>query len=260
MREPVYLAKTVATLDAFSGGRFTLGVGSGSYREEFERLRPRDVKLDRGKMMDEAVELMRRLFDERSVTFAGRYYQCDGIELAPKPVQRPLPVYLGGNSAQGIRRVAQWGQGWFPAAIGSDDLRRGIDALRIACDAVGRDPAEIEIAPQLACGIGRTHEAGVAQFHRSRMYTHMHTLATSTLKDQDLSKLDDINLVGSPDELVEKISRLEALGVTMMAAMSFTSNTYQELLEDMQLFAEEVMPAFNQGGVGISPAGAVSSR
>jgi probable F420-dependent oxidoreductase len=246
MREPVYLAKTVATLDAFSGGRFIMGVGSGAYREEFERLRPRDVKLDRGRMMDEAVELTRRLFEERGVTYSGKYYQCEGIQLAPKPVQQPMPMFIGGNSAQGIRRVVRWGQGWFPAAVSSAAIRRGIESLRRACDEAGRDPAEIEVAPQLACGIGRTHEAGVAQFRRSRMYAHMHTLATSTLKDQDLSELDDINLVGSTEEIIEKISRLEALGVTMMAAMSFTGNSYQELLEDMQLFAEEVMPAFDE--------------
>jgi probable F420-dependent oxidoreductase len=243
MREPIYLAKTVATLDAFSGGRFTMGVGVGAYREEFERLRPRDKRLRRDEMMDEAVELIRRLFDERSVTFEGKHYQCDGIELAPKPAQQPLPMFLGGNNVNVIRRAVRWGQGWFPAAVASEDLRRGIDSVHRLCDEVGRDPAEIEIAPQLACGIGRSHEAGVDQFRRSRMYTHMHTLSSSTLRDQNLARLEDSNLVGSPEEIVDKIARLEAIGVTMLASMSFTSNTYEEMLEDMQLFAEEVLPA-----------------
>jgi probable F420-dependent oxidoreductase len=246
MREPVYLAKTVATLDAFSGGRLTVGVGTGAYREEFERLRPRHKTLRRDEMMDEAVVLIRRLFEERSVTFDGKHYQCEGIELAPKPIQTPLPMFMGGNNVNVIRRAARWGQGWFPAAVGIDDIRRGIDTLQRLCDELGRDPRDIEIAPQLACGIGRSHEDGVAQFKRSRMYTHMHTLSASTLRDQNLARLEDINLVGSPDEIVEKIARLEQAGVTMLASMSFTSNSYQEMLDDMQLFAEQVLPALHR--------------
>jgi probable F420-dependent oxidoreductase len=245
MREPVYLAKTVATLDAFSGGRFMLGVGVGAYREEFERLRPRDANVKRAELMDESVQILRLLFEERSASFEGKHYAFDEIQLAPKPVQQPLPFFIAGNDAAGARRAARWGQGWFPAAMGIDDLRRGMDILRQECDRFGRNPSEVVIAPQLTCGIGRTHEAGLAQFRRSRMYTHLRTLSGSTLKQQDLGKVEETNLVGSTAEIVEKIKRLEAAGVDMLAAMSFTSNSYQEMLDDMALFAEEVMPAFS---------------
>jgi alkanesulfonate monooxygenase SsuD/methylene tetrahydromethanopterin reductase-like flavin-dependent oxidoreductase (luciferase family) len=78
------------------------------------------------------------------------------------------------------------------------------------------------------------------------MYTHMHTLSSSTLRDQNLARLEEINLVGSPEQIVEKIARLEEVGVTMLASMSFTSNSYEEMLEDMQLFAEEVLPAVHR--------------
>ncbi|MDE3075381.1 MAG: TIGR03619 family F420-dependent LLM class oxidoreductase [Chloroflexota bacterium] len=244
MREPVYTAKTVATLDAFSGGRFILGVGTGAYREEFERLRPAQAKSNRGEMMDESVEILRLLFENRSASYRGRYYQFDGIELAPKPAQRPLPIFFGGNDVNVIRRAARWGQGWFPAAVGMDDLKRGIEALHRCCGEIGRDPRQIEIAPQLTCGIGRTHEAGLAQFRRSRMYTHLQTLSASTLKHQDFSQVEQNNLVGSTADIAEKIERLEEVGVTMMASLSFTSGSYEEMLDDMQLFAEEVLPAF----------------
>ena len=244
MREPVYLAKSVATLDQLSGGRFTLGVGVGAYREEFERLRPRDRRVNRAELMDESVQILRLLFDQRSASFEGKHYAFDGIELAPKPLQQPLPMFIAGNDPAGVRRAARWGQGWFPAALSLDDLRRGIDILHRECEAIERDPSEITIAPQWTCGIGRTHEAGVAQFRRSRMYTHLHTLGASTLRQQDLSKVEDNNLVGSTDEIVEKIKRMEEAGVTMLAAMSFTSNSYEELLDDMALFAEEVTPVF----------------
>jgi len=243
LREPVYLAKTVATLDAFSGGRLILGVGVGAYREEFERLRPRDATLRRAELMDECLRILRMLFEERSVTFTGAHYALDGIELAPKPLQRPLPVFIAGNDPAGIRRVVRWGNGWFPAVLGIEELQRGIDILERECRAMHRDPSEISIAPQLLIGIGRTYEAGVAQFRRSRMYTHLQSLGGSTLRGQDLARMEAHNLVGSPADIVEKIEALEAAGVSMLAAASFTSNSYEEMLDDMQLFAEEVLPA-----------------
>jgi probable F420-dependent oxidoreductase len=242
MREPVYLAKQLATLDAFSGGRLTVGVGTGSYREEFERLRPRDKGLKRAELVDESLEVLRLLWQERSASFAGRHCAFEGIELRPKPVQSPLPLFLGGNNPNVIRRVARWGQGWFPASVSEEGLALGIDLLHACCAEIGRDPAEIAIAPQLFTGIGRTHEAGVAQFTRGRLYVHLQTLAASTLRGQDLSRLVADNLVGSPAEIVDKVQRLKALGVSMIASMSFTSDSYQETLDDMQLFAEEVLP------------------
>jgi probable F420-dependent oxidoreductase len=243
MREPVYLAKSVATLDAFSGGRFTLGVGVGAYREEFERLHPRKSKVNRAELMDESLQILRLLFEQDSASYSGKHFAFDGIELAPKPVQQPLPLFVAGNDAAGIRRAARWGQGWFPAALGPADLKRGIDILHAEARQIGRDPAEIAVAPQLTVGIGRTHEVGLAQFRRSRMYTHLHSLSQSTLRGQDLGKIDEHNLVGSPDEIVAKIHRLAAAGVTMLPATSFTSNTYEEMVDDMELFAEEVLPA-----------------
>jgi probable F420-dependent oxidoreductase len=131
MREPAYLAKTVATLDAFSGGRLILGVGVGAYREEFERLRPRQKNVRRAELMDESVEVLRALFEQRSVTYRGKHHALDGIELAPKPVQRPLPLFIAGNDPAAMKRVAKWANGWFPAALGIEELRRGIQLLEL---------------------------------------------------------------------------------------------------------------------------------
>jgi len=242
MREPVYLAKQLATLDAFSGGRLTVGVGTGSYREEFERLRPRDKHLRRAELVDESIQALRLLWEERSASLDGRHIAFEGIELAPKPVQRPLPLFMGGNNANVVRRVAKWGQGWFPASLSEEGLKHGIELLHRCCEEEDRDPQEILIAPQFFTGIGRTHEAGLDQFRRSRLYIHLQTLAASTLRGQDVSKLSEDNLVGSPEEIVAKIERLKALGVNMIASMSFTSDTYLETLDDMQLFATEVLP------------------
>ncbi len=247
MREPVYLAKQVATLDNFCRGRVILGTGIGAYREEFERLHPRLKEVRRGRMLDEGLEILRALFEEQKVSFRGDHYELDGIELFPKPLQHPLPIFVGGNHPTVISRAARLAQGWLPASMSVEELRQKGEQLREEAVAAGRDADSVQVAPQLMCSISPTHEEAVEKFRSSWMYKHLQTLAASTLRGQDTGRLEDLNLVGSPAELVEKIQRLEGAGVSMLAAMNFVGGTVEEWLEDMQYFAEEVLPSFGGG-------------
>ena len=108
-RDIVVLAKQIATLDHFSGGRLEFGVGVGAYREEFEALRP-DSKAHRGDMVEEGVQALQAAVPERTASFDGKYYSFKDVELFPKPLQKKLPIYFGGNSANHIRRVAEVGR------------------------------------------------------------------------------------------------------------------------------------------------------
>lgn len=243
LREPVYLAKQVATLDRFSGGRVILGVGMGAYREEFERLFPRLRAARRADMAEESLTILRRLFTERPVSYDGRYYAFDGLDLAPMPLQRPLPIFVGGNHPAVVERAARHGEGWLPASMSRETLVRGVTRLREAAREAGRDPAAIAVAPQLICAIAPNHEAAVAKFRASWMYQHLRSLTASTLRDQNLARLEEYNLVGSPDGLIERIELLREAGVTMLAAMNFVGNRVEEWLDDMQHFAEAVLPA-----------------
>jgi alkanesulfonate monooxygenase SsuD/methylene tetrahydromethanopterin reductase-like flavin-dependent oxidoreductase (luciferase family) len=132
--------------------------------------------------------------------------------------------------------------------VGPEAIARGVARLHEAACAAGRDPAALAVAPQLICAIARTHEAAVARFRASWMYQHLRSLTASTLRDQDLGRLEEVNLVGAPDELVERIHRLRAAGVTMLAAMNFVGSAVEEWLDDMQHFAEAVLPKL--GGAG----------
>jgi probable F420-dependent oxidoreductase len=246
MREPVYLAKQVATLDQISGGRFILAVGTGAYREEFEAIMPRLKGAHRGKMLDEGVTALRRLLTERRASFKGRYYEFENIELYPKPAQDPFPIYMGGNNANVIRRTATDGQGWMPAAVSLDDLRQGRAELFRQAEAAGRDPTAIDVAPQLMVCMDRGGESAVERFRKSRMYVHLQSLASSTLREQNLSRMEQFNLVGTPSELIDRIGALSDAGVTTLAATSFLSETPEIMFEDMQRFAEEVMPHFSR--------------
>jgi probable F420-dependent oxidoreductase len=244
MREPAFLAKQVATLDHVSGGRVLLGVGVGAYREELEKLTPRLRGADRGEVFGEGLAALRLLLTERTATFDGKYLEFEGLEVFPKPVQQPFPIYVGGNHPNQIRRAAEHGNGWLTASLPPARVAEGAAKVREAAEAIGRDPAEIIIAPQTAVCLGRTHEAAIEAFMESPFYRHLHTLRDSTMRSEDLTRLVEANLIGTPDEVIERIHAFQDAGASLIAQMAFVSPTVDATLEDIQFFAEEVMPAF----------------
>jgi probable F420-dependent oxidoreductase len=240
-RDIVVLAKQLATLDHFSGGRLEFGVGVGAYREEFEALWP-DSKAHRGDMVEEGVKAIQTLFGSRSASFEGKYYRFRDVELYPKPLQKQLPIYFGGNSEKHIRRVAESADGWIPAGMEPERLKGMVDSIRQLAAAAGRDPSKIAIAPQYVVHVAKTNEAAIARFRQSQMYKHLVSLGKSTLKAQKSLPMEDINLIGSPAAVIEKTEHLKAAGVTHFLGLYFAANDVQELLDQMQLFAEEVTP------------------
>lgn len=244
MREPVYLAKQVATLDHLSAGRVMFGVGVGAYREEFEALHPNMKSADRSEMVDESLQCLRLLFDEPRASFEGKYYRFEGIMMHPKPRQSPLPIYVGGNNPNAVRRAAKWGHGWLPASLGVAEVRSGVELLRREAEAAGRDPHGFEVALQVMVVMGRDEADARERFKKTPMYQHLISLQASTLRHQDLNRLEEYNLIGTRQMIIDKVGRLVEAGVTHCASINFLSNTPDEMVEAMERFAEEVMPAF----------------
>ena len=240
-RDIVVTAKQIATLDHFSGGRLEIGVGVGAYREEFEALRP-EGGVHRGDMVEEGVQALQTLFTERHASFHGRYYRFKDVEFSPKPLQARLPIYFGGNSPNHLRRVAERADGWIPAGMSADRLKPMVARLREMAAAGGRDPDSIAIAPQFIVHAATTHEAAIARYRQSQMHKHLLSLAKSTLKDQQGVSVEDANLIGDSDTILEKIGRLKDAGVTHLLGLYFAANDVQELLDQMQLFAEQITP------------------
>jgi probable F420-dependent oxidoreductase len=242
-RDIVVTAKQIATLDHFSGGRFELGVGIGAYREEFEALNPEaDADTRRGDMVDEALLALNLLFKERVASFDGRYYQFKDVELSPKPKQTKLPVYVGGNNVNNIRRAVRHADGWLPAGVPLQRLREEVKLLHELAHRAGRDPKTIAVAPQYCVHVGKTREAALARFRQSQMNKHFTSLRKSTLKDQGALSHEDINLIGTPDEIIERALAFKAAGVTHLLGLYFAANSVAELMDQMQFFAEAVMP------------------
>jgi probable F420-dependent oxidoreductase len=244
MREPVFLSKQIATLDHYSKGRLLLGVGVGAYREEFEALKPDQKNSDRGKMLTEGLIAMRKLFSETTASYHGEYVHFENIQMFPKPLQDPFPIYVGGNHVNAMRRAAQYGNGWLGASLPPDKIAEGVEKIAQFAEEYGRDPSEIEIAPQVMVCIAPTHEEAIRRFESSVMYHHLHTLRGATLRGQDMDRLVESNLIGSPEEIIERTAAFQKAGVTLFSTMSFISPTIDATLEDIEYFAAEVMPAF----------------
>jgi probable F420-dependent oxidoreductase len=240
-RDIVVTAKQIATLDHLSNGRTEIGVGIGAYREEFEALNP-NAKVHRGDMVAEGVEALRLLFSKREASFDGKYYKFKDVELFPKPKQRHLPIYFGGNNRAHLQRTALSGDGWIPAAMPQETLRHMVQELRQMTEAAGRKFSELQIAPQYIVHVDRNHEKAVARFRQSQMYKHLESLKKSTLKGQASFSPEDVNLVGSIETAIERASALREAGVTHFLGLFFAANIVPELLEQMQIFAEEVRP------------------
>lgn len=149
-RNPFLLAKAVASLDRVSGGRVILGVGTGYLKPEFFAL---GVDFDeRNDLFDEAIRACRLVWSGGSVTLEGRHFSARGNSAHPTPVQDPVPIWIGGNSALTRRRVAAGAQGWMPmlnppefaatrrSAVleDLDDLARMLDDLRVRMREAGR--------------------------------------------------------------------------------------------------------------------------
>ncbi|MDQ7844680.1 MAG: TIGR03619 family F420-dependent LLM class oxidoreductase [Armatimonadota bacterium] len=244
LRHPVVLAKQVATLDQFSGGRVILGVGVGAYREEFEALFPGFGGARRGEMVSEGVQALRLLFSERRASFRGRYVRFEDVEMFPKPRQTPLPIYIGGNAPEGLRRVAAHGDGWLPALLTPEEIRRGLQEIRDHARALGRDVAALDVAPQFVVSIAPTVEEATEKFLRSQLYKHLLSLQRSTLRGQTVESFQERNLLGSPEVIRRRIRAYAQAGVTHLSGLLFVANTVAEFVDSMRLFAEDVMPEF----------------
>src|SRR5262249_9741771 len=105
LRDPVLLAQQVATLDRFPGGRLSPGGGIGPYREEFRAQWPRRASARRGELIDEGLAALRMLFAQREASFAGRHIAFEQIEMSPKPLQHPFPIYVGGHNERAVMRA-----------------------------------------------------------------------------------------------------------------------------------------------------------
>lgn len=241
LRDPVLLAKQVSTLDRFTDGRVILGIGIGAYREEFEAQWPQRKGARRGDLLDEGIAALHALFTEREASYHGRHIAFQGIALHPKPRQQPLPLFVGGHNERAVQRAARHGQGWLPGWRPFDEIVKRVALLRRLTAEAGRQPSDVEAAVQFTICLARTVEGARARYRKTGMMQHRVSLAHSG-RDSALAEAN--NLIGSPASVSEQVEFLERGGVDHICALQFPSDSGNEMLEQMQWFAEEVARPF----------------
>ena len=142
-RQTVLVAKQAAAIDVLSNGRMRLGVGLGWNRVEYEAL-GEDFHT-RGRRVEEQVALLRALWTDESVDFSGKYHTVNGAGLNPMPVQRPIPIWMGGGAEPVLRRVGALADGWLPQFQPDEAGRQQLERMWDFAREAGRDPADIEI-------------------------------------------------------------------------------------------------------------------
>lgn len=142
-RNPLLLAKEVATLDHFSGGRFIFGIGAGWLKEESQILGG-DFP-HRWTQTKDAILAMKELWTQDEVEYHGTYYDFPAVRCFPKPAQKPHPpIFLGGTDKNVFKRVVEWGDGWMPGETLAG-VQRGRATLNELAEKAGRDPRSIEV-------------------------------------------------------------------------------------------------------------------
>jgi probable F420-dependent oxidoreductase len=146
-RPPVLTAKALASLDVVSGGRLILGVGVGWMQEEFDVLgMPYD---HRGKRSDEQLEVFHQLFTDPNPSFDGEFYNFPAVGFEPKPLQTPLPIWVGGNTEAAYRRTARFGAAFHAAFEPLEDVRAAWARIQELVKAEGRDPSSVQLSIRL---------------------------------------------------------------------------------------------------------------
>jgi probable F420-dependent oxidoreductase len=140
-RQTVLVAKQAAEVDLLTGGRFRLGVGIGWNAVEYEAL-GKDFST-RGVRSEEQILLMRRLWTEQTVTHSGPSERITGAGIAPAPIQRPIPIWIGAASPRAYRRIGRLADGWFPLMVPGPKLEEARDIVEAAAIEAGRDPSTL---------------------------------------------------------------------------------------------------------------------
>lgn len=197
LRNPLVLAKELATLDVLSGGRTLFGVGVGYVEREFRALGvPFD---DRGDRTDEYLDAMLALWTQERPAFEGRFSTFGGVQSRPRPLQQPPPVVIGGWSPPALRRAARRGNGWYGWGMDHDETASVLARLRTTLRETERDPAlgelEVTITPP-----GHV-DLAAARRYRALGVDRLNLSVRSSLSQDELLRF--IDLVGG--QIVEPL-------------------------------------------------------
>jgi probable F420-dependent oxidoreductase len=217
-RNPIVVAKMLATTDQLSAGRLIFGAAVGWMEPEFAALGAPFA--DRGAYSDECLRLIKMLWTQEKVSFEGQYCSFTDMQASPRPLQQPHPpIWVGGNSPRARRRVAELGDGWHATAIPLDELRVGIADVRNKWARRGR-AGEPVFSLRIPCSI-----EGVSQ--EVLHYTPRRPGRES--------------LTGSISSMVERLKTYQELGVSHLA-LEMSTQSHESTFASLEAFATRIRP------------------
>jgi probable F420-dependent oxidoreductase len=221
-RNPVVQAKMFASLDVLTNGRMICGVGVGWLEKEFDIL---GVPYNqRGPMSDEFLQVFKVLWTESDPEFHGQFYNIDGIQFYPKPVQKPhIPIWVGGHTHRALRRTAKYGDCWHTTRQTPDFVAQNLPYLREQTEKAGRDPASISIS-----------------LKRSLHFTDLGA-------GEGKSVLTGGTVIGTTQEVIDDIYYCRELGIDQLT-YDFRVDGIDASIEVMERLADRVLPVASRLG------------
>jgi probable F420-dependent oxidoreductase len=219
-RPAVLTAKILATIDYLSKGRLTLGIGVGWCREEFEAIAAAPFD-DRGHVTDEWMAACKELWAKENPRFDGKYVKFSDVVFTPKPVQQPIPIWVGGESAPALRRIMRYADCWYPVGTNPQfpmntvtRFKSGLERFHGFADRAKRDPATLQVALRVLAGPSNRARRSVDG--EAEMFT------------------------GGTADYVGDIKALQDLGVTAVDVRLFAT-TLEATIDNMRRFHDEVL-------------------
>ena len=233
---PILLAEQLATLDVISGGRITVINALGHDPAAFIAFGT--TQRNRVSRFVETFEVMRLLLDQDNVTFNGIHYKInDPISVNPKPLTRPLPMWIAGGAEAAIQRAAKMSDGWAVVPGWTPDLvKQGIEIYRDALRQYERDEGSMDIVLRRDTHLAPTSEAG----HREAQ-----TLFENGYRGFTAEELEQSLIIGGPDECIEYLKNMQHAGVTQVLFRCALDET-EQALQTIQVLGNDVLPRFRQ--------------
>lgn len=227
LRDPVITAKACATIDVLSDGRLlpAFGVGSAISRDYQATGTP---TRGRGKRTDEGLEILSRLWSEEAVSFEGEFYRLDDATIAPRPLQQPLPLWVGGSAQQAIERTARWGTGWQAGIESPEQVAPVIAAIKKRSAELGRPIDEDHYGAGFGFRFGSADEPVVARYRE-------------LLQKRIGRDPDGFLAVGTSAEIMQLLGDFRDAGVHKFVLRPIASDG-ADFIAQTRLFIEQLLP------------------
>ena len=240
-RNPIIAAKQIANIDVLSNGRLILGIGTGApkstHNVDFEVLGvERKTKYH---VTRDYLRAMKTIWTEDNPSYEGEYFSFEETEIWPKPVQKPYPpIWTGGHGPTAMDITAEFSTGWIPPWIPPEEYPGRIESLNELAVEKGRGGTEFDIATEVYVSLAETREEAIASAEKT-----LNVLTEGFDHTATQEAISNAGLVGSADDITEKIARYVDAGVNHYE-MKFVYHSVDHLLEQLEHFASAVMPTF----------------